>query len=69
MAVNREIACIFYECEGECLKGREGTFRKSCQTCKDYKAQKGGRPARKNLRKEKMAKANERDVKRMMRDY
>lgn len=40
MAVEREVACIYYKWEGECEKGREGTFRKACQTCKKYKAKK-----------------------------
>lgn len=56
MARDREIACIHYEYEGACDLGREGTFRKACQTCKNYKAVKGGKPARPNLRKEKREK-------------
>ena len=56
MAKDREIACEFYVCEGECTKGKEGTFRKACQTCQVYKPIKGGQPARKNLKKEKTEK-------------
>lgn len=56
MAKTREIACIHYVCEGNCDLGKEGTFRKKCQTCKTYKAIPGGLPARKNLRKEKKEK-------------
>ena len=69
MAASREIACVYYEFEGSCLKGREGTFRKSCQTCKKYKARKGGIPAHKNLKKQKTEKIKENDIKQMMRDY
>lgn len=53
---DREIACKSYVCEGNCSKGREGTFRSYCQTCNKYDPIKGGRPARKNLRREKREK-------------
>lgn len=69
MAATREIACEFYMWEGECSKGREGTFRKTCQTCKKYKPKKGALPARKNLKKQKTEKHIEKDIKRMMREY
>lgn len=66
---NREIACQFYEYEGRCLKGREGTFRKACQKCKLYKAIKGGRPARKDLRRQKREDIRRKDMQQIMRDY
>ena len=69
MAQTREVACEFYKWEGECSKGRAGTFRDACQTCKKYKAKKGAVPARKNLKKQKAEKIRERDMKQMMRDY
>lgn len=53
---DREIACMYYINEGNCSKGREGTFRKACQTCDKYRALKGGKPARRNLKKEKEQK-------------
>ena len=43
---DREIACVFYEYEGSCLKGKAGTFRKACQTCGKYKPKLGSSPAR-----------------------
>lgn len=61
MATIREIACQYYAHEGGCLKGRKGTFYKACQTCKKYVAIKGGEPARKNLKKQKLQAAKERD--------
>lgn len=51
MAKDREITCIHYKYEGCCDLGHEGTFRKACQKCKQYKALKGGKPARRNLKK------------------
>lgn len=33
MAKTRERQCIYYEYEGKCSKGREGTFLKQCQIC------------------------------------
>ena len=69
MAKDREVVCKYYECEGKCKKGREGTFRKACQTCKKYKAKEGSLPARKNLKRQKAEKIRERDMKQMMRDY
>ena len=68
-AHEREFACIYYKWEGECLKGREGTFKDACQICKKYKAKKGSVPARKNLKKQKTEKIKENDMKQMMRDY
>ena len=56
MAKDREVACESYVCEGLCSKGKEGTFRAACQTCKDYRPVKGGLPARRNLKKEKTEK-------------
>ena len=56
MARDREIACKYYVCEGECSKGREGTFRCQCQICNKYDPVKGAQPARRNLKKEKNEK-------------
>lgn len=66
---DREVSCIYYEFERKCSKGREGTFRDACQTCKKYKPRKGGAPARKNLKKKKVEKIKEHDIKRMMQEY
>ena len=65
MAKTREIACESYICEGNCSKGREGTFRKACQTCGKYRPIRGGRPARTDNRREKREKISKRE----MRDY
>ena len=56
MAKDRYVACYYYIAEGKCKKGREGTFYKKCQTCDKYLPVKGGRPAKKNLKKEKLNK-------------
>lgn len=53
---NREIQCKFYECEGKCLKGREGTFYGSCQHCTKYQKKMGARPNRVDTRKRKIEK-------------
>lgn len=57
MAKDRERPCEFYQYEGCCSKGREGTFRKACQTCDKYHAKPGAEPARKNLKREKRERA------------
>lgn len=54
---DREIVCIYYENEGNCSKGREGTFNRKCQTCSLYTPRPGSRPRRKDLRREKKEKA------------
>ena len=51
---DREIVCESYICEGECSKGREGTFRKACQTCGKYRPIRGGKAARTDNRKQKL---------------
>lgn len=56
MSKTREIACKYYVAEKQCSKGREGTFRKQCQICNLYLPIAGGRPARKDLRQEKINK-------------
>ncbi len=66
---DREIACVFYEHEGSCLKGKAGTFRKACQTCGKYKPKIGGAPARKNLKKQKMEKIRTKDMKLELKNY
>lgn len=63
MARDREIACIHYINEGNCDLGKEGTFRKHCQTCKTYSAKKGSRPARVDRRKQKQEKINKKELK------
>lgn len=66
---DREIACVFYEYEGSCLKGKAGTFRKACQTCGKYKPKLGSSPARQNLKKQKMERIRSKDMKQQMKDY
>jgi len=56
MSRDREVQCTFYAYEGECVKGHEGIFYKTCQKCSDYRPKKNGRPNRKNLKKEKNIK-------------
>lgn len=53
MARDREIVCKSYICEGQCKKGRAGTFRNQCQTCDKYDPVKGALPARRDLRQKK----------------
>ncbi len=69
MSTSREIACVFYECEHSCLKGKEGTFKKACQICKYYVPRKGGSFIHQNLKKQKIEKIREYDMKQTMRDY
>lgn len=63
MSKTREVACKFYICEGECSKGREGTFRRKCQVCDLYDPIKGGQPARRDLRKKKKEDINKKEMK------
>ena len=51
------------------VEGKKGTFRDACETCKKYKARTGSAPARANLKKKKMEKIKERDIRQMLRDY
>lgn len=53
MAKERLIACQHYVNEGNCDLGKECAFWGHCQTCKTYSAQKGGKPARVDLRAKK----------------
>lgn len=69
MATDRLIACVYYECEHSCLKGREGTFRDACQTCKKYVPRKGSRLTHQNLKKKKAERIKELDMKQMIQDY
>lgn len=66
---DRETACVYYLCEGECSKGREGTFRKYCQRCKLYTPLAGAEPARKDLRRKKREDARRKDKKFDRWDY
>ena len=65
MARTRERQCEFYICEGQCSKGREGTFLKQCQTCNKYRAKAVAAPRRTDNRKQKMNKIQKRE----MRNY
>ena len=44
MAKDRLIPCKYYQNEGNCAKGREGTFHRYCQVCNRYEERrhKGG---------------------------
>lgn len=53
MAKDREIACVHYKAEGKCSLGKEGTFRKQCQICSNYKKKPGGKPARTDNRRQR----------------
>lgn len=61
MASDRTIVCKYYECEGRCRKGRDGTFWHYCQKCNKYDPLKGQLPARTNEKRKKLEKARERD--------
>lgn len=37
MSKDRLTVCKFYINEGNCEKGKDGTFHKQCQHCKDYR--------------------------------
>lgn len=65
MAKTREVQCIHYICEGNCDLGKEGIFRKRCQTCKTYKKLPGGKPARTDTRKQRKEAID----KKAMKDY
>lgn len=69
MARDRERACKYYICEGNCSKGREGTFRKQCQTCNLYFPISGGRPARKDNRKQKNERRNKKELVKLVKQY
>ena len=66
MAKTRELQCIHYVCEGTCDLGKAGTFRKQCQTCASYKKKKGSKPARTDNRRQKLAKINKKEVRKIM---
>lgn len=61
MAKDREIVCEYYQCEEVCGKQHEGTFRKACQKCADYRPVKGRHPARLNLKRQKLEAARKKD--------
>ena len=65
MGRTRERQCEYYEYEGCCSKGREGTFLKQCQICNQYRAKAGAAPRRTDNRKQKMNKIQKRE----MRNY
>lgn len=56
MAKERTIVCEYYEYEGKCSKGREGTFHKQCQKCSKYVKKAGARPYRTDERRRRMEK-------------
>lgn len=53
---DREIVCEHYICEGNCGKGKAGTFRKACQHCALYRPKRGTMPARTDNRRRKLDK-------------
>lgn len=66
---DREIVCLFYNYEGNCSKGREGTFRKRCQVCSLYSPLAGGMPARKDNRKQKNDRRNKKEFVKLVKQY
>lgn len=61
---DREVQCLYYICEGYCSLGREGNFRKKCQTCDKYIPKPRCKAARVNNKKEKLNKIIEKENKR-----
>lgn len=59
MSKDRFVKCEYYLNEGNCQKGREGIFYRTCQHCNLYKPVRGAFPAKKNLKKQKLQKAKE----------
>lgn len=57
----REIACQHYKCHGSCVLGKDADFYGHCQTCKNYKPIKGGKPARVDNRKKKLDKIQKKE--------
>lgn len=67
---DRNVICQYYNFEGSCEKGREGTFLHACQKCRLYSAKRGYAPAtRKNLKKRKIEEQRDRDFNSMMKEY
>lgn len=64
MAKDHFVACMFYKCEGNCARGRAGTFYKECQHCGLYLPLQGAEPAKKNLKREKRDAQRRRDERR-----
>lgn len=69
MAKTREIVCEYYICEGNCSKGREGTFNKCCQTCNKYRKKPGAAPRRVDNRNKKLNKIDKKETNRIMKEY
>lgn len=61
MAKDRELACKYYVCEGECSKGREANFKGYCQKCNKYDANKKSRPRRTDRRNHKLNRINKKE--------
>ena len=58
--IDRLEPCKYYSCEGNCSKGREGTFKKYCQRCKKYVPR--ARVKHPNEKKQKLNKIKEKEV-------
>ena len=59
MSKERQTPCEFYVCEGDCIKGREGTHNKYCQRCDKYKAR--AKVKHLNLKKQKLEKIKKKE--------
>jgi len=59
---DRTVACVNYDHEGSCRKGRDGTFWHKCQTCSLYNPIHGGEPVRGDWRNKKRADAIRKDM-------
>lgn len=60
----REIACEFYQAEHQCTKGKDAEFHGMCQHCGLYRKLPGGKPARTDNRKRKLAKIDKKEMRR-----
>lgn len=60
MSKDRLTPCVNYVNEGNCAKGHEGTFKKSCQHCRDYRARASVEHV--NRKKEKLQKIREKEM-------
>lgn len=56
MAKFREAPCKYYLNEGNCSKGRDGTYRYYCQKCNKYEARVGYKTKPNKKKEEKYKK-------------
>jgi hypothetical protein len=59
---DRTQVCVYYLCHGFCSKGKKANIYGECVHCTKYEPRKGGAPAFKNTKRQRIEREMKKDI-------